>query len=104
MDVSGRPAPRRIIQRDVELRTLQSGLRLFGESRNLSETGMLVVAEDSRPPGTRVQFLCHDFQGQAEVVWRQESEEGVLLGLRFLHLAPESRRFLSRKLRYAARY
>lgn len=104
MDPSRRPAPRRIIERDVELRSTDSGLRLFGESRNLSQTGMLVVAEDSRPPGTRLQFLCHDFQGYAEVVWRQESEEGVLLGLRFLDLAPGGRRFLSRKLRYAARY
>jgi hypothetical protein len=104
MDPSDRPAPRRILQRDVELRTGPSGLRLFGECQNLSETGMLVVAEDGRPPGTRLQFLCHDFQGYAEVVWRQESEEGVLLGLRFLHLDPRDQAVLARKLKYAARY
>lgn len=104
MDLSAHPAPRRILQRDVELRMAGSGLRIFGECRNLSETGMLVVAEDSRPPGTRLQFLCHDFQGYAEVVWRQESEEGVLLGLRFLHLDRTDQAVLTRKLKYAARY
>lgn len=101
---SAHPAPRRIVERDVELRIEGSTLRLFGESRNVSETGMLVVAEDPKPPGTPIHFLCHDFQGRAEVVWWREAEEGALLGVRFTHMDPRDRDTLKRLLKYAARY
>lgn len=104
MDSSGRPAPRRIIEREVELRFPCSTLRLFGESRNVSETGMLIVSEDPKPPGTPILFLFRDFQGKAEVVWRRESEEGALLGLKFTHLEPPARQALEKMMEYAPRY
>jgi c-di-GMP-binding flagellar brake protein YcgR len=96
-----RPAPRRIVELPVELRFEGSTLRLFGESRNLSRTGMLVVAEDPKPPGTPIWLRLDEFEGRGEVVWRRESEEGALLGVRFTALTPQDRRAIDRILRDA---
>lgn len=104
MRPSANPAPRRIVERHIELRFPGSTLRLFGETRNLSETGMLIVSEDPKAPGTPVQFLLRDFQGEAQVVWRQESEEGALLGLRFTYLDAGAQEAIREELKYAARY
>lgn len=104
MRSSAGPAPRKIVERHVELRFPGSTLRLFGETRNLSESGMLIVAEDPKAPGTPVHFLLRDFQGEARVVWRRESEEGALLGLRFTHLDAQAQEAIQEELKYAARY
>lgn len=101
---SDRPAPRYFVERDVELRFDRSTLRLFGASRNISETGMLIVSEDPKPRGTPVQFLCRDFRGRAEVVWWREGEDGAFVGLRFTHLEERDREVLRNVLKRAARF
>jgi len=104
MPGSNAPAPRRYVKEPVELRLPHTPLQLFGESRNLSESGMLVVSEDPRPPGTVVRFRFYDFEGWAEVVWGRQSEEGPLLGLRFVDMDREDREALSEILRKAGPY
>ncbi len=101
---SNRPAPRYPVERDVELRFDGSNLRLFGESRNLSATGMLIVSEDPKPPGTPIRFLCRDFRGRAEVIWWREGKGGALLGLRFTHLEERDREVLTKLLGRARRF
>jgi c-di-GMP-binding flagellar brake protein YcgR len=101
---SRRAAQRRFVEEPVELRFDHSSLQLFGESRNMSETGMLIVAEDPKPPGTPIRFIFPQFQGRAEVVWRRESEEGALMGLRFTQMDLRDRAALARILRHAAPY
>ncbi len=98
------PCARRNVRLPVELTFEQSELRLFGESLNMSQTGMLVVSEDPKPPGTPVRFQFDDFRGVARVVWRREAEEGSLLGMRFTALSREGRAALIRILRESPRY
>ena len=50
------PARRRVVHLTVELTFDRSALRLFGESQNMSQTGMLILSEDPKPPGTPVRF------------------------------------------------
>ena len=59
------PAPRRSVWLPVELSFEHSELRLFGISRNLSQTGMLILSEDPKPPGTPVRFEFEEFAGEA---------------------------------------
>jgi hypothetical protein len=99
MNRSQRPAARRNVRLPVELTFGQSALRLFGESRNLSKTGMLVLSEDPKPPGTPVRFEFEGVRGHAKVVWKREEMEGSLLGIRFTGLGSRSRATLVRILR-----
>ncbi len=101
---SDAPAPRRFVQEPVELRPERTPRQIFAESRNLSETGMLVVSEDPRPPGTVLRFRFYQFGGWAEVVWRRQSAEGPLLGLRFVEMDAQDRAQLRRVLNRAGPY
>ncbi|GEM_PF-3518240 len=104
MHASNDPAPRHFVNEPVELRPERTPRQIFAESRNLSETGMLVVSEDPRPPGTVLRFKFYQFGGWAEVVWRRQSEEGPLLGLRFVEMSPEDRAQLRRLLSRSGPY
>ena len=97
-------ARRREVQLPVELTFDQSVLRLLGESQNMSLTGMLIVSEDPKPPGTAVRFRFDDFEGRAEVVWRREGYEGSLLGMRFTALGQNDRVHLVRLLKESVPY
>ncbi len=98
------PAARRNVRLPLELRFERSELRLFAESRNMSQTGMLVVSEDPKPPGTPVRFQFDDFRGTARVVWRREDVEGSLLGMRFTGMEARDRHALIRILRESPRW
>jgi hypothetical protein len=89
------PAPRKEVTRHVDLTFGRSDLRLSGTSRNMSTTGMLVLSEDPKPPGTPVHFRFDEFEGWGEVVWQRTAEEGgSWLGMKFTSLASEDRRRL----------
>lgn len=93
------PAPRRAVRLPVDMRFGRSDLLLSGTSRNMSVTGMLVLSEDPKPPGTPLHFKFDDFEGWGEVVWERTAEEGgAFLGLRFTALSPKDRRALVRLL------
>jgi hypothetical protein len=64
----------------------------------MSLTGMLVVSEDPKPPGTVIRFQFDEFRGQAKVVWRREDRQGSLLGMQFMGLQPPDRAALNRIL------
>ena len=98
------PAPRHFVREPVELRPELHPRQIFAESRNLSETGMLVVSEDPRPPGSVLRFRFYEFGGRAEVVWRRQSEDGPLLGLRFVEMDPGDRARLRRVLHRTGPY
>ncbi len=93
------PAPRFDIELPVELFHGESDKPFLGVSVNLSETGMLIVAEETRPRGTLLRFGFHQFGGSAEVIWIREDEEGeTLLGVKFLALKRGARKTLKRIL------
>ena len=93
------PARRREVCLPVELTFDRSALRLSGESQNMSHTGMLILSEDPKPPGTPVRFRFDDFHGRSEVVWRREAPDGSLLGMRFTALGQRGRTTLTKILR-----
>ena len=98
------PAGRHEVCLPVELTFDRSALRLLGESQNMSQTGMLILSEDPKPPGTPVRFRFDDFQGRAEVVWRREAPDGSLLGMRFTALGQRGRITLTKILRESVVY
>lgn len=75
-------------------------------SKNLSRTGMFIESEESRPVGSRFEFVLQlgdDFtlvQGRAEVVWTRVKSEGPELppgmGVRFKSLDKTSENVLRR--------
>ena len=85
------------IAMSVRLR-FREGDAVPATSVNLSETGMLVLAEDARPVGTHLRFQFPDFQGIGKVVWARESEPGVhfleLMGIEFFPLDRSARKVL----------
>lgn len=88
MTPPGVPAPRRELRLPVDLSFGRSDLWLSGTSRNMSVTGMLVLSEDPKPPGTPVYFRFEEFEGWGEVVWQRTAEEGgSWLGMKFTSLA-----------------
>ena len=94
-------APRKNIVMLVRL-TFRGEEALLGNSSNISETGMLVLAEEARPVGTHLRFQFPEFQGMGQVVWTCESEPGVqflmLMGIVFLPLEPHDRKVLDELL------
>ncbi len=93
--------PRKDIAVPVRL-VFTGGAILLGDSVNISNTGMLVLAEEARPVGTHFRFQCPDFKGMGEIVWTRDSEPGVqflkLLGIKFLPLEPSDRKALDELL------
>jgi len=81
-------APRREIDLPVSLSFEDAGRPLFGASRNISSTGMLVLSKGTGQPGTRVSFECVPASGVGEVVWARTDEAGeTWIGMRFVELA-----------------
>ncbi len=104
MNGSPGTAQRREVRLPVELTFDRSALLLLGESQNMSQTGMLILAEDPKPPGTPVRFRFDEFQGRAEVVWRREAHDGSLLGMKFTALGERGRVALTKILRGSVVY
>jgi hypothetical protein len=99
MESFRKPAPRMIVETEVEFASEQSPHLVVGECQNLSETGMLLLTDDPRPPGTRIHFRTERFQGHGLVVWRLEVREGTLLGIEFTELSSADREAVRRVLR-----
>jgi hypothetical protein len=96
------PAPRFDIALPVELIEEQAGSRFQGVSINISESGMLVRAEEARPKGTRLSFSFAPFGGIAQVIWIRSLAEGeesrTLLGMKFVSMKRHDRKTLFRML------
>ena len=87
-------APRTDIDLPVSLSFENSNDRLFGTSKNISTTGMLVLAKESGQPGTRVSFESVPASGVGEVVWSRMDDGGEnWIGLRIVELARGDRHF-----------
>jgi len=75
---------------------------LQAHSLNMSLTGMLVLSEEARPPGTLVRFNFSQFEGMAKVIWTRDYRPGIrflaLLGIEFLPLEPHNRKVLEEML------
>ena len=84
------------LEMPVELSSGVNGTVSVGHSVNISETGMLVFSEQSRPRGTVIRFeVGPRFKGSGEVIWMREAEEGgAFLGLKFQPLRRDARRAL----------
>ena len=69
---------------------------------NMSLTGMLVLSEEARAPGTLVRFNFSEFEGMGKVIWTRDYQPGVrflaLLGIEFLPFEPVDRKVLEEKL------
>ena len=78
-------APRVDVELPVELRFFDSGEVFLAISVNVSETGMLILSEESRPRGTLAHFEFRpDLNGTGEVIWTKGAEDGgAYLGIRF---------------------
>lgn len=59
---------------------------------NISETGVLVRASKLMPRGTAVDLEFKDFSAQGEVIWTKQTNQGFLLGMRFVSLGWRARR------------
>ncbi len=79
-------APRKDIDVPVALTFDDPPERCIGSSRNMSSTGMLVLSQGERPPGTRLSFESLPLSGTGEVVWSRPSGAGraTFLGMRFI--------------------
>jgi hypothetical protein len=82
------PAPRYDIELSVRLVPGGSDAAFTGTSENISETGVLVLAERLEPRGALLYLEFPVFEARGEVIWTRETEEElqVLLGMRFLAL------------------
>ena len=93
------PAPSFDVELPVELSSEESGEPFLGVSINLSDTGMLVVADEPQLRGTPLRFDFQQFGGTSEVIWtREDKVRGVLLGMKFLSLKRRDRKTLCRIL------
>jgi hypothetical protein len=99
------PAPRFDIRLPVEIGDPGNGASFRGISLNLSESGMLVQAEEERPRGTTLRFEFAPFGGTAMVIWTRRTNPdergphaGVLLGMKFLAMDRQDRKTLNRIL------
>ena len=92
-----RVAPRVDLAMPVALWGENPGASFKGYSVNLSETGMLVLSEEARPPGSEVRFeISPELKGRCEIVWRRDSgEDGTFLGMRFRSLRRAARKVLA---------
>ena len=95
-----RLSPRYEIDLPVDMRFGRSDLRLFGRTVNMSATGLLILSEDPKPPGTPVHLKLDEFEGWAEVVWQRTAEVGgALVGMRFTRMDADDRSKLEDLLR-----
>ena len=93
------PAPRYGISVSLILLFHDPKGRFRGVTRNISESGMLVVSTAMRRRGSPVQFESSIFSGGAEVIWTREDHEGeMLLGLKFIELSNRDRNALHKLL------
>ena len=88
------PAPRFDIELDVRLIHEDSNTEFHGVSKNMSETGVLVLTERQEPRGTRLGLEFPAFKGEGEIIWTKATDEGALLGMRFLSMGWRDRRAL----------
>ena len=75
---------------------------ILGTSVNISKTGMLVLAEETKSPGTLARFYFARFKGIGRVIWTRDSEPGIeflnLIAIDFLPLEPDDRKVLDELL------
>lgn len=94
------PAPRVDLRLPIVLRAQAAENSFSARSVNVSETGMLVHADDEWPPGAELSFeFGPDLQGQAEVIWTRRAEStGTLVGMKFRSLQQGARNALAKLL------
>ena len=101
------PAPRFDIELPVEMADPSDGVSFRGVSLNMSESGMLVRADQERARGTTLRFEFAPFGGTAQVIWTRnvtadprarDAEGGILLGMKFLAMKRQDRKTLHRIL------
>ena len=80
-------APRYDITLEVRLIPENSNGRFHGVSQNISETGILVLAERTEPRGTMARVEFSKFTGTGEVIGTRDTEEEFLIGMRFVSLS-----------------
>lgn len=61
-------------------------------SVNLSDTGILLKARQSIPRGVTVQLEFPEFKAGGDVIWNRDTEDGILVGVKFLSLGWRDRR------------
>ena len=89
------PAARFDIELDVRLIPEDSNIEFHGVSKNMSETGVLVLTERQEPRGTRLGLEFPVFKGKGEVIWTRETEKAdALLGMKFVSLSRKDRKSL----------
>lgn len=94
------PAPRYDIHLPVILTLADSQRSVVGTSENISETGVLIRAEEIAPLRSVLHLDFSLFSATAEVIWSREVEDesAVLLGMKFIELSREHRGILLRLL------
>jgi hypothetical protein len=81
-----RPAPRINIRLIIELICEDCEPMIQGVSENISETGVLVRTSGIARQGTTVHLEFKEFGVHADLVWRKDTRDGILLGIRFLSI------------------
>ena len=89
-------APRFDIQLVVALAFEGCGTTVQGVSQNISETGVLIRSSALAPRGAVARLEFKEFATKAEVIWTRETDEGLLLGMRFLSVGWGDRRALNK--------
>ena len=92
------------LEREVKIRVPQFDTFVTEYSSNISTTGMFILTNNPKPPGTVVTFefsVADDWKlirGQAQVVWVRHRAEGPEqppgMGVRFVELDGQSRRLI----------
>ena len=91
MEPFRKPAPRMLVEMEVEFSSQRSPHLLVGECQNLSESGMLLLTDEPLSPGTPIRFHTERFKGRGVIVWRLEVQEGTLIGIEFQGLESTQR-------------
>ena len=95
-------APRFNIQLVVAMTFEERGTTAQGVSQNISETGVLIRSSAMAPRGAVARLEFTEFKTKAEVIWTRETEDGLLLGMRFLSMGWGDRRALNKILESVA--
>lgn len=90
------PAPRYDLTLNVRMAPPGPDGEFRGVSKNISATGVLVLAERAEPRGTQLHLEFPVFTATGEVIWTREVEPSpqALVGMKFTSLARSDRKAL----------
>ncbi len=89
-------APRVDIRLEVAVGVAGSGVKVRSTALNISETGVLIRSSRRAPVGTILDLNFKGFSVEAVVIWAKPTDEGLLIGLKFVSARRRARAAIQR--------